>query len=312
MRRRDFIKVISGAAVSWPLAARAQRPDRTRRIGFLTASYERDIGDRLAVFLTGLQELGWTIGRNIRIDYRFSDGDATSTAKLAKELIELQPDVIFAHGTAGTTALRQYTLSIPIVFVQVPDPVAAGFVTNLARPNGNVTGFVNFEFAIGEKWLQLLKEYVPSAARIAVIFDPANPSWTAYMRAIEAAAPSMGVQLTPAGVRDDAEIENSMNAFARTPNRAIVVLPNPITTAFRERIIAVAARHRLPAIYPYRYFAASGGLMSYGVNLSDQFRRAASYVDRILKGEKPANLPVELPTKFNLVINIKTANTESH
>jgi putative ABC transport system substrate-binding protein len=307
VKRRAFITMLGGAAASWPLAARAQQPERLQRIGFLTSVSESDAQIRLAAFLQGLRDLGWTEGRNIRIDYRFGDGYSTRVAQIAREVIELQPDVILSQGSAAVAALRQHTLSIPIVFVQVSDPVAAGFVTNLAHPNGNVTGFTSFEFSISEKWLQLIKESVPSVTRMVVVFDPATPNWTPYLRAIEAAAPSMGLQLTPAGVRDSAEIENAINAFARVPNGGIVVLPNPVTTELREQVIALAARHRLPAIYPYRYFAASGGLMSYGIDLPDIWRRAATYVDRILKGVKPTELPVQQPTKYELIINLKTA-----
>jgi putative ABC transport system substrate-binding protein len=254
-----------------------------------------------------LQELGWTDGRNVRIDYRFGDADATRMPKLAKELIELRPDVVFAAATLAATAMRQQTLSIPIVFAQVADPVSAGFVTNLARPNGNIIGFTNFEFAIGGKWLQVIKEWAPSVSRVLVVFDPEDPSWAAYLRTIEDAAPSFRVQLTPAGVRDPAEIEDSIAAFAREPNGAVVVLPSPVTVQHREAIIATVARHRLPAVYPYRFFTAGGGFMSYGVDVADLYKRAASYVDRILKGEKLADLPVQNPTKYELVINLKTA-----
>jgi putative ABC transport system substrate-binding protein len=311
MNRRELISLLGGAAAAWPVAARAQQAERLQRIGFLTSVSESDAQTRLAAFRQGLRDLGWTEGRNIRIDYRFGDGYSTRVAQLAREVIELQPDVILSQGSAAVAALRQHTLSIPIVFVQVSDPVAAGFVTNLARPNGNVTGFTSFEFSISEKWLQLIKESVPSVARMVVVFDPATPNWTPYLRAIEAAAPLMGLQLTPAGVRDAAEIENAINAFARAPNGAIVVLPNPVTTELREQVIALAARHRLPAIYPYRYFAASGGLMSYGIDLPDIWRRAAIYVDRILKGVKPTELPVQQPTKYELIINLKTAKAMS-
>ena len=263
----------------------------------------------VAAFRKGLEEFGWTDGRNIRIDYRFGGGDATLMPKLAKELVELRPDMIVAATTTAATAVRQLTLSIPIVFVQVPDPVAAGFVTNLARPDGNITGFTNFEFSIGGRWLQVIKECAPGVSRVAVVFDPANPAWAAYMRTIETAAPSFNVHLTPAGVRDAAEIETNFTAFAREPNGALVVLPSPVNTQQRETIIAMAARHRLPAVYPYRYFVTNGGLMSYGVDLPDLYKQAASYVDRLLKGAKPADLPVQLPTKFEFIINLKTAKS---
>jgi putative ABC transport system substrate-binding protein len=296
-------------ATTWPFAARAQQGEQVRRIAFLTSISQNDPEGRswIMALTQRLQELGWTDGRNVRIDYRFGDADATRLPRLAKELIELRPDVIFAAATPVATAMRQQTLSIPIVFVQVPDPVSAGFVTNLARPNGNITGFTNFEFSIGGKWLQVIKECEPGVSRVLVVFDPANPSWAAYLRTIEAAAPSFRVQLKPAGVRDPAEIEHSIAAFAREPNGAVVVLPSPVTVQHREAIIATAARHRLPAVYPYRFFTANGGLISYGVDVSDLYKRAASYVDRILKGEKPAELPVQQPTKFELVINLKTA-----
>jgi putative ABC transport system substrate-binding protein len=308
MRRREFITFL-GAAVAWPFAARAQRPDQLRRIGFVSSNAESDPEDQLlvATFRKGLEELGWTDGRNVRIDYRFSRGDALLMPKLAKELVELRPEVIVAAGTFAATAVRQQTLSIPIVFVQVPDPVAAGFVTNLARPEGNITGFTNFEFSIGGKWLEAIKECAPGVSRVALVFDPANPSWAAYVRTIEAAAPSFKVHLTPVGVRDAAEIETNITAFAREPNGALVVLPGPVTVRHRGPIIAMAARHRLPAIYPYRLFVTNGGLMSYGGDIADLYKQAASYVDRLLKGAKPADLPVQLPTKYEMAINLKTA-----
>src|SRR5262249_53972595 len=216
------------------------------------------------------------------------------------------PDVIIASGLAPAVALRQQTLSIPIVFVQVADPVSAGFVTNLARPEGNITGFTNFEFSVGGKWLQLLKQCAPTISRIAVIFDPSNPSWTIFLRSIESAAPSFGLQLTPAGVRDAAEIKQRVAAFAREPNGAVVVFPSPVTNQYRESIITAAAEQRLPAMYPYRFFTVDGGLMSYGASLLELYKGAASYVDRILKGAKVAELPVQQPTKYDLVINLKT------
>jgi putative ABC transport system substrate-binding protein len=309
MRRRDFLGVMSGAAVALPLTARAQQPDRLRRIAYVTSNAESDPEPQrwAAAFRAGLEEHGWIDGRNVRIDYRFGGTDATLMPKLAKELVELRPDVILAATTPAVTAMRQQTLSIPIVFVQVPDAVSAGYVTNLARPDGNVTGFTNFEFSIGERWLQAIKECSSGVSRIGVVFDPANPSWTAYLRTIEAAAPSFGVQLIPLGVHDATEIEASIASFAREPNGALVVLPGAVSTLHRGRIIAMAAQHRLPSVYPYRFFVASGGLMSYGIDPTNLYKQAASYVDRILKGTKPADLPVQLPTKFELVINLKTA-----
>jgi putative ABC transport system substrate-binding protein len=309
LKRRDFITLAGGAVVAWPLAARAQQTDRVRRIGFLTPNAESDPESQTWIkeLTQRLTELGWTSGGNIRIDYRFGNADVPLMAKAANELIELRPDVVLAVGTQAAAALRQWTLSIPIVFVQVTDPVAGGFVTNLARPEGNITGFTNFEFSIGGKWLSLLKECAPSVVRIAVVFEPANPTWAAFLRTIEAAAPSFGVQLTPAGVRDATEIDQRIAAFAREPNGALVVFPSPVTVKDRELIIAAAARHRLPAIYPYGFFTADGGLMSYGVDVRDLYRRAALYVDRILRGSKVAELPVQQPTKYVLAINLKTA-----
>jgi putative ABC transport system substrate-binding protein len=252
-------------------------------------------------------ELGWTDGHNVRIEYRFGGGDATRMPQLAKELLELRPDAVLAATFSAATAMRQQTLSIPIVFVQVVDPVSAGFVTNLARPEGNITGITNFEFSIGEKWLQLIKECAPTVSSVAIIFDPANPTWAPYLRTLEAAAPKLGMQLTPVGVTNAADIERDITAFSRNPNGAIVVVPAPVTVNQRDKIIAMAAQHRLPAVYPFRFYPLSGGFVSYGVDLLESYRRAASYVDRILKGAKPADLPVELPTKFELVINLKTA-----
>src|SRR6516225_2803659 len=307
-RRRDFITLLSVAA-AWPLAARAQQPERMRRIGLLSVFAESDPEGQALIreLMQGLQELGWVNGRNARIDFRFGGADAAHISTLATELIELRPDVVLASGALAATALRQQTLSIPIVFVQVVDPVSAGFVTNLARPEGNITGFTNFEFSVGGKWLQLLKECAPSVDRIAVVFDPANPTWAAYLRTIEAAAPSFGVRLIPASVRDTAEIAQRIATFARDPNGALVVLPGPVVNRHREAIVVAAARYRLPAIYPFRYFTADGGLMSYGPDLADLYRRGASYVDRILRGAKVAELPVQQPTKYELTINGKTA-----
>ena len=310
MRRRDLIKGIAGSAAAWPLAAGAQPNDRVRRIGVLDPEAENDPESQTLIgeFTQRLQELGWTSGRNVRIDFRFGGADAMRISMLASELVEGLPDVIIAVGYPSAAALRQQSLSLPIVFVRVVDPVSAGFVTNLARPEGNITGFTNFEFSVGGKWLQLLKQCAPTIGRIAVVFDPANPSWTAYLRTIEAAASSFGVQLTPAGVHDAAEIKQRVAIFAREPNGAVVVFPSPVTIQYRESIIAATAEQRLPAIYPYRFFAVDGGLMSYGASVLEPYRGAASYADRILKGAKVAELPVQQPTKYQLVINLTTAN----
>src|SRR5215470_1894720 len=310
MRRRELIAIVSGAAAAWPLFARGQHDERVlRRVGYLSALAESDLEVQSLIrgLVHRLQELGWTNGGNVQFDFRFGDADATRISTLASELIELRPDVVVASGALAATVLRQQTLSIPIVFVQVVDPVSAGFVTNLARPEGNITGFTNFEFSVGGKWLQLLKECAPSVDRIAVVFDPANPAWTAYLRTIEAAAPSFGLRLIPASVRDTAEIAQRIATFARDPNGALVVLPSPIVNRHREAIVVAAARYRLPAIYPYSFFTADGGLMSYGSDLADLYRRGASYVDRILRGAKVAELPVQHPTKYELTINVKTA-----
>jgi putative ABC transport system substrate-binding protein len=307
--RRHFISALGSAAVTWPLAARGQQPDKMRRISFLTVNAESDIEIQswVGAFRRGLEELGWIDGRNVRIDYRFGGGDTTVMPKLAKELVDLRPEVIVAATNPAATAVRQLTLSIPIVFVQVADPVAAGYVTNLARPEGNITGFTNFEFSIGGKWLQAIKDCAPGVSRVAVIFDPGNATWAAYLRTIEAVAPSFGVLLTPAAVSNVQEIEDKFSAFAREPNGALIVLPAPATVLQRGSVIAMAAQHRLPAVYPYRFFVTDGGLMSYGVNVPDLYKQAASYVDRLLKGAKPADLPVQLPTKLELVINLRTA-----
>jgi putative tryptophan/tyrosine transport system substrate-binding protein len=309
MRRRNFIAGLASTTAAWSVVARAQQPERVRRIGFLSSIAESDPENQTWIreWTQRLQELGWTSGRNVRIDFRFGGADVMRISMLATELVEGHPDVIIAVGLLAAAALRQQSLSIPIVFTQVADPVSAGFVTNLARPEGNITGFTNFEFSVGGKWLQFLKECAPAISRIAVVFHPDNPSWAAYLRTIETAAPSFGVQLTPAGVRDAAEIKQRVAAFAREPNSAIVVFPSPITIQYRDSIIAAAAERRLPAMYPYRFFAVDGGLMSYGASLLDVHGGAASYADRILKGVKVAELPVQQPTKYDLVINLKTA-----
>jgi putative tryptophan/tyrosine transport system substrate-binding protein len=251
--------------------------------------------------------LGWSNGHNVRVDFRFAQADDTRLPSLAGELIDLNPDVVVALGSPAATALRLRSLSLPIVFVQIPDAVSAGFVTNLARPEGNITGFTNFEVSIGGKWLQLLKQCVPAITAAAVVFDPNNPTWGLYLRSIEAAAPTFGVKLTPVGVRDASEIDTRIGGFAREPNSALIVLPSPVTIQYRGAVIAAAAQQHLPAIYPYRFFAASGGLMAYGVDILETYKGAASYVDRILKGAKIAELPVQQPAKFNLVINLRTA-----
>jgi ABC-type uncharacterized transport system substrate-binding protein len=308
-KRREFITLIGGAAATWPLAAPAQQADRMRRIGMLVPQAENDPEQRswVAAFTKRIHELGWTQGTNVQIDYRWADGDTTRMAALAKELVERKPDVIFAATVTAVVAFRLYTLAIPIVFTQVADPVAAGLVTNLARPEGNVTGFTVYEFSIGAKWIEALKECAPNLTRAAILFDPGSLPSTGYLRAVEAAARALGVPLIPLPVQSDAEIEHAFTKFASEPNGAVIVLPTASTLFRRKMIIALAAQHHLPTMYPYRLFAAEGGLMSYGIDLAYQYRQAATYVDRILKGEKAADLPVQLPTKFDLVINLITA-----
>jgi putative tryptophan/tyrosine transport system substrate-binding protein len=310
MRRRDFIAGL-GLAAAWRGGARAQQAGQMRRVAYVTSLAENDPEQQrlVAAFRNGLEEAGWVEGRNLRIDYRFGGGDSSATPKLVKELLQLRPDVILAATTPAATAARQQTLSLPIVFVQVPDAVSAGYVTNLAHPDGNITGFTNFEFSIGGRWLQIMKDCAPKVSRIAVVFDPANPSWAAYLRTIETAAPSFKVQLTPIGVRDATEIEANITAFAAEPDGGLIVLPAPVTQRYRGPLITIAGQLRLPAIYPYRHFVAEGGLISYGIDLPSLYKQAASYIDRILKGAKPADLPVQLPTNFELVINLKTAKT---
>jgi putative ABC transport system substrate-binding protein len=308
IRRRQFIVTLSSAA-AWPLAVRAQQSARMRRIGVLmnTVSDDAEGQARLAAFHQGLQQLGWTVGHNVRIDYRWAAGDADRHRRYAAELVALAPDIILASASTSTMSLQQLTRTVPIVFVNVIDPVGAGFVESLARPGGNVTGFVIFEYALAAKWLELFKEIAPQVARVAVLRDPAIAAGIGQYAVIQAAAPAFGVELRAVGVGDAGEIERAITAFARSSNDGLIVTGSPLATVHRDLIIALAARHRLPAVYPYRYFAASGGLISYGPNTVDQFRHAAGYVDRILKGEKPADLPVQAPTKHELVINLKTA-----
>ena len=308
-RRRAFIILLGGAAAAWPLVAGAQQAERMRRVGVLMSLSESDPEARawVTALKEGLQRLGWEQDRNVRIDYRWSAGDDQRLRTYAAELVGMAPDVIFAGVTPALAALHQQTRTLPIVFVQVSDPVKLGFVASLAQPGGNMTGFATFEHPIGGKWLELLKDSAPGRTRVAVIFDSQVRSQPPYLQAIEAAAPSFGVQLTLADVHNAAEIERAIDAFAQQPNGALLVVPNPLTILERDRIIMLAARHRLPAVYPYRFFAGSGGLMSYGIDLADQYRRAASYVDLILKGAKPGDLPVQLSAKFELVVNLKTA-----
>jgi putative tryptophan/tyrosine transport system substrate-binding protein len=308
VNRREFITLLGGAA-AWPLAARAQQPDRVRRIGVLMnqAADDSEGQARNAAFLQGLGALGWAVGRNVRIDYRWAGGDADRIRRYAAELVALTPDVILCTGGFGMAPLQQVTRTVPIVFVSVLDPVGAGFVAGLARPGGNATGFVNFEYGMGGKWLELLKQIAPGITRVAVLRDPAVTSGTGQLGSIQTVAPSFGVEVRPIDVRDPGEIERGVTSFAREPNGGLIVTASALATVHRELIIALVVQHRLPAIYSYRYYAKGGGLVSYGPDNLDQYRRAASYIDRILKGEKPADLPVQNPTKYELVINLKTA-----
>jgi putative ABC transport system substrate-binding protein len=306
--RREFITLL-GAAVSWPLAAHAQRVERMRRIGVLmNLAAEDPIGQaRIAAFLRALAQLGWTDGNNVRLDTRWSSGDAERIRRYATELVALAPDVILAAGSAIAGPLLQETRTVPIVFVHTPDPVGAGFVDSLGRPGGNATGFALFEYGISGKWLELLKEIAPGVTRVAVLRDPAIAAGPGQLGAIQSVAPSLGVELSPIGLRDAGEIERAVTAFARSSNGGLILTASTLAGVRRDLIITLAARHKLPAVDFERYFVAAGGLISYGPDLVDQYRHAAAYVDRILKGEKPADLPVQDPTKVVLAINLKTA-----
>jgi putative tryptophan/tyrosine transport system substrate-binding protein len=309
MRRRKFITLIGGAAAAWPLAARTQQAERVRRIGMLIPFSENDpeTQARLAAFKQQLQKLGWAEGRNLRIDYRFA-GDNIERIRIgAEELVAVAPDVIVVYANPAVAALRQATRVMPVVFAQVSDPVGSGFVTSLARPGGNITGFQNFETEIGGKWLEVLKQIAPAVRRVAVVHGPDIAVNVAFLHAAEAASTPLGITVTAAGVRSGDDIESTLAAFAREPNGGLIVAPSPINLTNRELIIASAAQLGLPAIYPYSYFTKIGGLASYGFDQIEQSRGAASYVDRILKGEKPADLPVQAPTKYELIINLKTA-----
>jgi ABC-type uncharacterized transport system substrate-binding protein len=305
--RRKFLATLGGAAVAWPLAARAQQGERMRRIGALLPYGANDAQGqaRNAAFLQGLLQSGWMVGRNLQIEYRWSGAD--DTRRYAAELVALAPDVIFASGSTTMGPLLEATRDVPIVFVNVADPVGAGYVDSLARPGGNATGFVLFEYGISGKWLELLKEIAPGVTRAAVIRDPAITAGIGQWGAIQSAAPSLGLAVHPVNVRDAGEIERAVAAFARTPNGGLIVTGSGLAVVHRDLIITLAARHKLPAVYYDPYFAAAGGLIAYGPDILDQFRRAAGYVDRILKGEKPADLPVQAPTKYALMINLKTA-----
>jgi putative tryptophan/tyrosine transport system substrate-binding protein len=311
IRRREFIVTLGGAAAAWPLATRAQQPQPQpmRHIGVLAVFAKTDpvAQSQITAMVQRLQELGWIEGRNVQIDFRWNAVERGEALALAEELVATRPELIIACGGQAAAVLAQATRSVPIVFVQVIDPVELGVVASLAHPGGNITGFSNFELTMAGKWLETLRDVAPGITRGVVVFDPENPASRLYLDSVENAAASFGMNLVRAGVRDAAEIEHALGAFADQSTGALIVLPNAVTQFHRDLTIALAARYRLPAIYPYRFYPANGGLMSYGVDLIDLYRQSASYVDRILKGARPADLPVQQPTKFELVINLKTA-----
>jgi len=308
MNRREFITLL-GAAAAWPLGARAQQPERMRRIGMLlpATADDSEFQARIEAFLQALALLGWTIDRNARIDIRWAGSEAADIRRQAAELVALVPDVILAHNAAVVAPLLQMTRTVPIVFPVAGDPVGAGLVESLARPGGNATGFMSYEFSAGGKWLELLKQIAPSVTRAAVLRDATQGSGTSQFAAIQALAPSLNMEVTPINMRNAGEIERGITAFARSPNVGLIATATNATTVHRNLIIMLAAQHKLPAVYPARLFVANGGLVSYGFSVIEQYRKAAGYVDRILKGEKPADLPVQAPTRYELVINLKTA-----
>jgi ABC-type uncharacterized transport system substrate-binding protein len=308
MRRREFISLIGGAA-AWPLVAHAQQPERMRRIGVLMNFAENDpvAQARVTAFLQVLQQLGWTNGRNVRIDVRWSAGDPERNRRYAAELVALTPDAILAASTVSVAALLQAARALPIVFVQVADPVGAGFIASLAKPKGNITGFTIYEYGMSAKWLEMLKEIAPRVTRVGIVRDSASVAEIGMFGAIQAVAPSLGMQLSPISLGNASEIERGISALAHEPNRGLIVVGSSAAFVHREQIIALAARYQLPAVYPDRGFITAGGLISYGPDRLDDYRRAAVYVNRILNGEKPADLPVQTPTKYEMVINLKTA-----
>ena len=311
MKRRDFITLLGRAAAAWPLAARARQAERMRRIGVLMGYPEGDpqAQANVTALLRGLQDLGWIEGRNVQIDYRWAGGDPDKARAFARELIAMTSDVMVPSTNQVTRILQQETPTIPIVFAFVGDPVGSGFAASLARPGKNITGFANFENSIGGKWVELLKEIAPRAERIGFVFNPDAAPNVGFFHAAEAAAPSLGIKLAALAVRDATDIEQGITAFASEPDGGLVVAPHAVTLGNRELVIELAVRNRLPALYSDRYFAESGGLVSFGNNTADLFRRAATYIDLILKGANPAELPVQLPTKFELIVNLKSAKT---
>ena len=309
MRRREFITMLGGAAGTWPLTVSAQPSDPVRRIGVLLAIAESDpeAQRRIEAFRQGLQDRGWADGRNVLIEYRFGAADAGRIAAQVADLVAFKPDVIVGNSTPVVTALKKASRSIPVVFIQIIDPVGGGLVASLARPGGNLTGFSDFEFGTSSKWLELLKEISPGANQVAVLLQHGLAPNVGFLRALEDVAPSFGVQVTAVRVRDAAEIEHGLSTFARQSNSGLIVLPSPVSAVHRDTIITLTARYQLRAVYPFRYFVISGGLLSYGVDNVDLYRRGAAYVDRILKGTKPDDLPVQGPVKFELAINLKIA-----
>jgi ABC-type uncharacterized transport system substrate-binding protein len=310
MRRREFISLVGATTAAWPLVAGAQQSERVRRIGVLSNAPADAQGQTgVDAFQQALRQLGWSDGSNVRIEVRWGENDPDRARKYAAELIALSPDVLLAAGTLGVIALQKATHTVPIVFVRVSDPVGGGLVDSLARPGGNTTGFMNFEYNLSGKWLELLKQVAPHVMRAIVLRDTASPAGNAEFGALQAAAPSLGVELRPVDTRDRAAIERAVAGFAAIANGGMIVTPSATVSGNREVIVALASQHKLPAVYPYRYMVTSGGLISYGPDPMDLYRRAAGYVDRIFKGEKPGDLPVQAPTKFDLVINLKTAKS---
>jgi len=308
MRRREFITLIGGAAATWPLAARAQQPAQMRRVGVLeSAGIETDQQAGVAVFKEVLRQLGWIDGRNVRVEVRWASADPARARKDAEELVALQPDIIVVTGTLGLQALLQTTRSVPIVFNSITDPVGSGFIDNLARPGGNATGFILFDYALTAKWVELLKEIAPTVTRVAVLRDPELTAGVGQFAVIQYVAPSVGMEVSAISMRDARGIEQDIAKFASAPNGGLILTGSALSVVYRDLVVGLAAKHKLPAVYHRRYFVTGGGLMSYGSEVDEQFRGAARYVDRILKGEKPADLPVQAPTKYELVINLKTA-----
>src|SRR5262249_35951241 len=310
MKRREFIPLVGGAGLAWPLGARAQQQQATRRIAVVgggATEEDPEVKANMAGFLEVLQQSGWIVGRNLRVDARWGGGDADKIRKQATELAALAPDVVFTSGTVALGSILRGTSTIPVVFVNVPDPVGAGFVESLAQPGGNVTGLMQFEYNVSGKWLELLKEVAPGVTRAAVLRDRAITAGIGQFAVIQSVAPSLGMDVRPVNVRDASEIERGVSAFARSPNGGLIITTSALSLAHRELIITLAARHKLPAVYYRRRYATEGGLLSYGYDIAEHFRRGANYVDRILRGEKPADLPVQAPSKYELVVNLKTA-----